>query len=410
MLNVKCMKNYHTSYGDVKYCAMFKLIQRYLASNFILPFCFSSLFFVMFLLTFQLFRIVRIVTNKGVEPTLILELVGHIAISFLPMAIPLSCLFATIYTLNKMSEDSEIVAMRSFGVNKRSLFTPFLIMGLFIAASIFVLNRNLIPFSKTQFKNRVIQLTSKGMLSDVKPGQFYTEIPNVTLFAENVENGGTKLEDVFIRIKRAAEEQVIFAKRGALIKQATDDLSAPIMRLHLIDGNIIKTFSKKKQIEKILFKEYDFPIMSGGGLPGFVTKDSMRTNKELLELISQKRSQISKLEKIENPNEHQKWLLKDSKKNLPKSELEYWGRINTPIQVLMFILLGFSLGIKKGRGRTRNSGAISMFILTGYYALFFLGVSLARKGILPAPVSVFLPGIIGIGIGVNYFKKLDWMS
>ena len=130
---------------------MLRTIQRYLASNFIPPFVLSASFFVAFLLTFQLFRIIRIVTNKGVEFMVVLELVGHIAVSFLPMAIPLSALFATIYTMNKLSEDSEIVAMRSFGLKKTTLFLPLLFCGIFIAISIFVLNRNLISL----FKNPV---------------------------------------------------------------------------------------------------------------------------------------------------------------------------------------------------------------------------------------------------------------
>ena len=112
---------------------MFKVAQRYIAYNFLPPFLASCIFFVMFLLTFQLFKITRIIINKGVEFSVILELIGHIAISFFPMAIPLSALVATIYTLNKLCEDSEIMAMRSFGMSKFQLFQPLLILGILIS-------------------------------------------------------------------------------------------------------------------------------------------------------------------------------------------------------------------------------------------------------------------------------------
>ena len=250
------------------------IIQRYLASHFIAPFVFSTAFFVIFLLTFQLFRLIRIVTTKGVELALVFELMGHIAISFLPMAVPLSVLFATIFTMNKLSEDSEIVAMRSFGLTKKVLLAPLLVLGVFISGMIFVLNRNLIPHSKTQFKNTIIKLTSQGSMTDIKPGQFFTEIPDVTLFAERVNVGGTKLEEVFISKKTESGEQVIFAQKGALIKQSSGKLRTPTLRLHLEDGNIVKE-TAANEIEKITFKEYDFPVLSGGALPGFVTKDSM---------------------------------------------------------------------------------------------------------------------------------------
>ena len=154
------------------------------------------------------------------------------------MAVPLSLLFAMIYTLNRLSEDSEIVAIRAMGVNKFKLLKPFLIIALFCAVSVFSLNRNLIPYSKRLFKNTVIALTSKGFLSDIKSEQFYTEIPDIILFAENVEDKGETLNDVFIQISGANEEKVIMAQRGLLNKNKPGSSTALNLRLDLYDGNI----------------------------------------------------------------------------------------------------------------------------------------------------------------------------
>jgi lipopolysaccharide export system permease protein len=393
----------------LKFLPFNSIIQRYLASHFIGPFIFSTAFFVIFLLTFQLFRLIRIVTTKGVELSLVFELMGHIAVSFLPMAVPLSVLFATIFTMNKLSEDSEIVAMRSFGLTKQVLLIPLLLLGLFIAGMIFVLNRNLIPHSKTQFKNTIIKLTSQGNMTDIKPGQFFTEIPKVTLFAEKVNTGGTKLQEVFISQKNGEEEQVIFARRGAMIKQSSGKLRTPTLRLHLEDGNIVKQSGDGK-VEKIIFSEYDFPVLSGGELPGFVTKDSMRSNAELEKVIRQREERLSELASQKEMSQAQINERGEILSRQPKSQLEYWSRFNTPLQVLLFIFLGFSLGIKKGRGRTKNSGSLGLFFLIGYYVLFFGGVSLARKGTLPAYSVVYLPTILSLLLGVRLYRKLDWQS
>ncbi len=388
------------------------IIQRYLGAHFIAPFVFSTLFFVIFLLTFQLFRIIKILTSKGVDILAVLELMGHISISFLPMAVPLSALFAMIFTLNKLSEDSEVVAMRSFGLKKHNLFLPFIFLSLMIAAMIFVLNRNLIPYSKTIFKNSIIHLTSKGNMTDIKSGQFFTEIPGITLFAENVSEGGVKLSEVFILQKKAIGEHIIFAKRGALIKQSLGELRTPGMRLHLEEGNIVK-FSDGKETEKILFDEYDFPVLSGGGLPGFVTKDGMRSNSELRRIIKERREEITKLTELKAQNKlnaQQINELNNLNNDLPKSEIEYWTRFNTPVQVILFMFLGFSLGIKRGRGKTKSSGSLGMFFLIGYYVLFFTGVSLARKGNVPTYLVVFLPTLITFILGTYFYRKLDWQS
>lgn len=386
--------------------------QRYLAYNFIPPFFLSAFFFVAFLLTFQLFRLTRIITKKGVDVGQVMELVGHIGISFLPMAIPLSAFFATIYTLNKMSEDSEIVAMRSFGTTKWSLLKPFLGMAVIVAATLFSMNINLIPHSKTLFKNTVIKLTSKGFLTDIKSENFFTDIPGVTLFAEAVTEDSTIMKNVFISTSDVKKklDRVIFAKKGVLIKQTLKGATMPALRFNLTDGNILKTDANGNEVEKIIFKEYDFPILTGGYAPGFVTKDAMRTNKELATLIEERKNTLKEVEAKEKPTGEDLAKVAHIKKRLPKTQLEYWSRFNAPLQIFLFIFLGFSLGIKKGRGRTKSSGTIGLLFLIGYYALFFIGVSLSRKGAVPPVITVFVPTIITALVGSIYYRKLDWMS
>ena len=50
---------------------------------------------------------------------------GHLCVSFLPISIPLAGLFAMIYAMGKLSDDAEIIALRSFGFSKYKLFAPF---------------------------------------------------------------------------------------------------------------------------------------------------------------------------------------------------------------------------------------------------------------------------------------------
>lgn len=384
-------------------------MQRYLMSSFIAPFLVALGFFVSFLLTFQLFRIIKIVISKDVEAMVVLEIIGHISLSFLPMAIPLSVLFATIYTLNRLSEDSEIVAMRSFGLPKSKLLLPFLMVGLLIAWSIFSLGNEVIPASKSRFKNTLIQLTSKGALSDIPEENFYLEIPGVTLYATEVDNDTKQLRNVFIQLsKDELAEQVIFAKRGTLIKQQDDEWDIPSLRLHLRDGNILR--QSEGRTEKILFREYDFPILDGGSNNDYVTKDSMRTSSQL-------RHEIRTITKERNEAQAQKMTpekLENTLNNLTarqaRSELEYWSRLNVPIQVLLFIFLGFALGVKKGRGASRNTSATGLIVIAIYYTVFFGLVSFVKKGEMSASLAVFVPTLIGFVYATYVYRRLDWQG
>ena len=140
---------------------------------------------------------------------------------------PFSVVFA------RSAKDSEIIAMRSFGASKRMLFRPFLILGVIIFLGLIVLSRNVIPYANSVFSDTVIRLGSKGMLSNIEPGQFYLDIPGVTLFSEDVVDDGKSLEHVFIKFTQnnSDKEQVIMARSGSIVKKSSSDWKIPTIRM-----------------------------------------------------------------------------------------------------------------------------------------------------------------------------------
>jgi lipopolysaccharide export system permease protein len=93
-----------------------------------------------------------------------------------------------------------------------------------------------------------------------------------------------------------------------------------------------------------------------------------------------------------------------------KTRLEFFSRFTTPLQCVLFIFLGFSLGIKKGRGNNQNSSVQGFIFLLLYYIIFFVGVSLAQKGKIAPLIATSTPLIILSVIALYKFKKLDWTA
>lgn len=379
-----------------------KIFQRYLASNFIVPFAMSLTFFVAFLLTTQLFRFMRVVTKKGVSIMQFMEILGHISMSFIPMATPLSILFAMIYTLNKLSEDSEIVALRSMGINKHRIFFPYFIISILIACSVVVLNTNLVPTSKKIFRNEFRQLGSKGVLTDIKKEQFFTDIPGVILFAEDVQDDGKILDGVFLKITSNKDvDKLIMAKKGILNKPKSDAAQSMNIQFDFYDGSIVTLDKDGNEVEKILFEKYEYPIVSSFSVKS-VNKASMMSSTEL-------RRHLRKLKNKRNKTENKR-ARNNLSSDLRKGYIEYWGRFTVPIQCVVFALLGFVFGVKKGRGATKNTSAMALFITIFYYGLYFSGISLAKKSDVAIPFILFTPAIITAFIGIRFYKKLDWNS
>ena len=385
-----------------------RVIQRYLVSSFVGPFILGSLFFIIFLLTFQLFNLVKVILNKDVPLTEVLTLFGHMAISFTPLSIPISLLFATMFTLSKLAEDSEIVAMRAFGFSKNKIFLPFLIVGVLIGLALYSVNLKIIPNSKTQFKNTVIKLTSKAILRNVKSEQFYAEIPKATIYADKVSKRGTLLENVFIHIRNEEgfDERSILAKKGVLIKTREGLERSPKIRLLLYDGNIAKINRSNKNVAKILFKEYEFPIMSGDIKIGFVTRDGMRSTSEIIGLTKNIKNEIDKLKVGEKRGPG----LKKLRRRLLNLEIEYWQRINNSIQCVVFVILGFCLSFGHNRFKKKGFSGPLFLSIIGYYGVFFFLLSIVKKGGIPPSVAILTPSGLALILCFFLMRRLNWVS
>lgn len=376
---------------------MLKIVNRYLAFSFIPPFVGCMIFFVFFLIISQLFKIVGIVLSKDVSFFVILQIVGNIALAFIPWAMPLSAFVASFYTLNKLSEDSEIIAMRSFGSSKFDLLKPFLLIGVLVAFAIFSLSMGMVPNASFQFRNTLVQLTSKGLLENIKQGQFFTDIPGVVLFAEKVKQNGTVLDKIFIQQKKSGSNvnQIVFADKGELIKFRSSEYQIDAIKLKLYNGNIARFSDENKGVvDKMSFEEHEYPVWNGIANSDFITKDTMLTFGQLRKKMEQDKRALKGNEKLSS--------------GALKTHFEYWDRINTPILVILFLVLGFCLGIKKGRSSSQNTGAIGFAIIVFYYAIYFGLLTVARKTIIPPYSVVTLSTLFLYFVTFYLYKKLDW--
>lgn len=374
------------------------LLQRYLAAQFIMPLVLSTVFFICFLLTFELFRLTELLVTRDISLWFTAGLIGNIALTFIPLSLPIAVFFSTIYCLNRLSGDSEYIAMRAAGLTKEKILLPFLLVAALLSVSVYHLNQNLIPHSNKEFKRKVNYLTSSGLLAGIKPGQFFTLIPGLTLFATNSSKYGRNLDEVFLQIqdKKTLEDRVIFAQKGELVFERDSNSLIEKLTLILFDGNIIGQ-NKGNEIEKIIFSKYIFPISQSQFQDRFSVKETMLSSQELEKVL---KMNFEEAKKAYNFN----------KKEFFNARYEYWNRKNGALIVFIFCFLGFTLGITGTRGKSKNAGFIGLMCLIVYYGLFFSMVSLANQDKIPVQLAVFFPASVMGMLCIWFYGKLDWQS
>jgi lipopolysaccharide export system permease protein len=370
----------------------------YLASSFVLPFMVSTIFFVTFLMTFELFRILQLMSSKDITFGFILGLMGDVAVTLVPMAVPLSIFFSTIFCLNKLSGDSEYIALRSFGLQKKNIFLPFVIIGAIMAMNLYFLNQDLVPNAHRNVRKKIKIISSTSLIEGIKTGQFFTNIPNVTLFPEIVNEETKVLTNVYLHIynPKLKKEKIIHAASGKILHDKNQETGIETFNLLLMNGNIIDTDETNTNIEKILFEKYTFPISEQKFSYNPSTKEIMMNRQELVDFID---TDLVELEK--------KGF---DKKDFFNAQYEYWNRFNTPLLVLLLTFLGFGLGVKGNRSRGKNSSGRGILILMGYYVIFFSLVSVAKDGAIPILVSMLIPALLLFGVSFKLYIGLDWQS
>ena len=110
--------------------------------------------------------------GKGLEWNIILELLTYASANWVPLALPLSVLLASIMTFGSLGEKKELLALKASGISLFKIMKPLMIVIFFIALFAFYFTNSLWPVAN--FKMRVllrdIQNTKVALV--LQPGVF----------------------------------------------------------------------------------------------------------------------------------------------------------------------------------------------------------------------------------------------
>ena len=127
--------------------------------SFIGPFV-ATFFISMFVLIMQfLWRMIDEIVGKGLEFTVIAELLIYVATTLVPMALPLAVLLSSIMTFGSLGENYELIALKSAGISLYRIMKPLIILIICLTVFAFV-------FTISGNKNRRCRL-KKGSLRTI---------------------------------------------------------------------------------------------------------------------------------------------------------------------------------------------------------------------------------------------------
>ncbi len=131
---------------------------KLLLTNFFPPML-VTFFIALFVLIMQtLWLYIDDIAGKGVGFFLMVELVGYLSVSMIPMALPVAVLISSVMVLGNLAERYELSSMKSAGVSLWRIMRPLMVVTLGIAFLSFICSNYFIPYSNLKFKSRLYDI------------------------------------------------------------------------------------------------------------------------------------------------------------------------------------------------------------------------------------------------------------
>jgi len=161
---------------------------------------------------------------------------------------------ASLYTLNKLYTESELVVMLMSGRSPWALAQALLAFGIFAMIALFVFTLYLIPISRTQLEDRLLEVRTELTNSLIAEGRFNHPTRGVTTFIRDTNNNG-EMAGIFLHDARTPESPVTYsANRAVLVKDGRD------VQIVMFDGVMQQLSIASEGFSTITFERFAFDL------------------------------------------------------------------------------------------------------------------------------------------------------
>jgi lipopolysaccharide export system permease protein len=409
---------------------------------------------VTFLLTMDLlFDYLDLLIGKGIPGFIVLQLFLYGLGWMIALSVPCAVLVACLMTFGRLSQDNEIVALRSSGVNVLSVMAPPLAAAAGLTLLLALFMNFVLPETNHAFANLLIDISRKRPAAQIKEGVFVDDFEGYSMLINKLDDRTGRMSNVTIYDFHAGSvPTTIFAKKGRLSFSENQD----VLTLVLQDGEIheIPDVMEPRKYRRLVFKTH---VINISNVMSQLERSDRQVRGEremnvaaLRERIKQLSTQKYVVRKSLGPqikplgyDSYEEFMDKFGPPSLgdmlkkAAGSLAFWKRwtaassgdvpppesylprgvqftlmellaldkqinsfkveihkkVSIPFACIIFVLVGAPLGMK-----ARKSGLAIGFASIGFFVFYYVfllgGEQLADRRLLPPALAVWMPNIV----------------
>ena len=237
---------------------------RYLLSQLLMLFGFFSLVLVAIYWVNRAVGLFDELIGDGQSALVFLEFSLLTLPNVIRLVLPISAFAATVYAVNRLMGDSELVVMQATGFSSFRLARPVLYFGLCVAVMMAILMHVLVPASRAALTARSAEISENMTARYLSDGEFMHPTDGITLYISHITDRG-ELQDVFLADDRKPEARRTYtASRALLVRGETGP------KLIMFDG-MVQDMSGESRLSITRFADFTYDLASlidQGKLPG----------------------------------------------------------------------------------------------------------------------------------------------
>ncbi len=333
-------------------------------------------------------------TNKGLD----LGDIGTIILYVFPVmaiyTVPIALLFATLAAYIQLSQDCEVIAMKSAGIPIRTIFAPAILIGAAATAVLLPLSVEVSPWARRELKLFIINTVLEKPTLMLTEQAWTPEINNMRIFVGEINEEDMTLKDLTVMVNEEDKpKRTIVAEAGKI----EVDHEAEKIFLDLYTGSIHE-FDPESPDEHstITFGSLKIPVNIGS------IERYIEYSRKYAELGTIRKKEMSLGHLVRRIST----LSADSKER--RDLIAQIGkRTAVAFMPLALVLIGAPLGIIPYRSRRFYGLAACGALLLTYYALLMMSESLSKKDLVHPLLAMWIPNIL-IGLaGVAFIIRAE---
>lgn len=356
---------------------------------------FITPFFIIFSTIFAVFMIqffwsqIDELTGKNINILIIIKFVFYFGISIIPLVTPISLLLTSIITFGHLSENQELIAIKSSGISLFRVMKPILGITCILSIGLYFFSDLAIPKAIKQAKKLGYKISSTHPSFKLKEGIFVNLLPDFFIKIDRKKN--QQLHNIFIFFyDKNLLVNTILSQKGFFIPNKDQ---SEFIQFKLINGILYSENTNKEQSSyqivqfDTLIQNFQIPFYEE--IKNLDDYESYNTQ-NLIQKINLLKKEKSK---------HQK----ENIHKLAKLQLELQKKFTFPVTCIIMFLTGAPLGaiIRKGGIGYPTMIALAIFII--YYTLLTITQNKVEKVEIYPWIGAWIPNFI-------FFPVSIWMT